>query len=219
MVGEPVNGGLALSRSRVDNSERWRDILDAAAKLFAERGYAGTSLHHIADHVGITKGSLFHYIDTKDDLLFEVLLEIHEIHLQHFDEYAEASGGPLERLRAFIEGHARVNIADIDRGSVFYLNFDSLSAERRDVILRTRRKFDEFLRRLLHEAKVDGLIRPDVDEQLAAIGILTALNSMHLWWKPDYTTKTDVPTQFADLFICGVTGAPHRDPQLTGSPE
>jgi AcrR family transcriptional regulator len=194
--------------ARFGDSARWRAILDVAAGMFATQGYDATSIQHIADRVGITKGSMYHYIDSKDDLLFHVLIEIHDVHLRHFDVYASAPGGPLERLRAFIEGHVRVNIDEIDRGSIFYLNFDSLSAHRRELILERRRNFDAFVRQVLRDGKREGLVRPELNEEIAALGILTALNSMYLWWDPSRSADIDVPKQFADLFIAGVTGTP-----------
>ena len=52
---------------------RWPDIVEAAAHAFRERGFAATSLEDIATEVGIWKGSLYHYIDSKEDLLFAVV--------------------------------------------------------------------------------------------------------------------------------------------------
>lgn len=197
-------GASSDPTTRFQDSMRWREILDVAAAMFATYGYEATSIAHIADRVGITKASMYHYIDTKDDLLFHVLLEIHETHLEHFETYSEAPGGPVERLRAFIEGHARVNILDIDRGSIFYLNFDSLSAPRREIILQKRRRFDQFVRKLLREGQAQGVIRSELNVELAAIGILTALNSMYLWWDKTRDGNDDVPRGFADLFLGGV---------------
>jgi AcrR family transcriptional regulator len=205
---DAAQAGARKLTDRFEDSERWRNIIDAAARMFASRGYEATSIQHIADEVGITKGSIYHYIDSKDDLLFHVILEIHEQHLQHFENYADTPGGPIDRLRAFIEGHVRVNIDDIERGSIFYLNFESLSEGRRELILRKRRKFDAFVRELLRQAKNEGSVRADVDTNIAAIGILTALNSLYLWWDADRNVDIDVPRQFADLFISGVATTP-----------
>jgi Tetracyclin repressor-like, C-terminal domain len=85
-----------------------------------------------------------------------------------------------------------------------YLNFDSLPPRRRELILQRRRKFDDFLRTLLREGKADGTVRHDLNEEIAALGILTALNSMYLWWDPKRESNVDVPKQFAQLFISGV---------------
>jgi TetR/AcrR family transcriptional regulator, cholesterol catabolism regulator len=201
----PSGGRSAADREdRFSDSWRWRTILDAAASMFATHGYEATSISHIADRVGITKASVYHYIDTKDDLLYHVLVEIHDSHLRRFQEYAQVPGGPLERLRAFIEGHAKVNIAEIDRGAVFYLNFDSLSESRRAEILDRRRQFDSFLRGLLAEGQRDGVVRADLDVELAALAILTALNSFHIWWDPKRAADKDVAGQYADMFLAAV---------------
>lgn len=193
--------------ARFQDSTRWRSILDAAAAEFAAKGYDASSISHIAERVGISKPSVYHYISTKEDLLFHVLLEIHDSHLTHFTEYAKTPGGPVERLRSFIEGHVRVNIKEIERGSIFYMNFDALSPPRRELIIEKRRKFDDFIRTMFREGKQLGQIREDLNEDIAALGILTAINSLWLWWDPDRRSEVDVPRQFADLFIAGVVRA------------
>ena len=58
-------------------SPREQQILDAAAVVFYEKGYAAASIQDVADAVGILKGSLYYYIDSKEDLLFEILRDAH----------------------------------------------------------------------------------------------------------------------------------------------
>lgn len=215
-MGDGVDGSLPPRSSderradevhvddRLHESWRWRSILDAATEMFAAHGYKGTSISHIARRVGITKGSVYHYIDSKDDLLYHVLLEIHDSHLEHFEDYAETPGGALVQLRAFIEGHARVNIAEIDRGSIFYLNFEFLSESRKSEILGRRRRFDRFLRGLLIDGQKEGVVRADLDVELAALAILTALNSFYIWWDPKRSANKDVAGQYAKMFVAAV---------------
>lgn len=190
--------------TKFGESARWLEIRDAAAAEFAANGYKAASIQRIADRVGITKPSIYHYIDSKEDLLFHVLIQIHDVHLVNFDQYASVPGGPVERVRAFIKGHVEVNIEYIELGGIFYLNFDDLSESRRDLILERRRQFDEFLRNEIREGKSAGLFRPDVDEGLASLAILTSVNSMYLWWDPDHEDTVDVAEQFATLFVRGL---------------
>ena len=91
--GAGENGGTRTPKRRD------REVIDAAAKVFYRRGYADASVQDIADELGILKGSLYHYIDTKEDLLFRLLSETHDDVHAILDEVAEMPDlEPLERL-------------------------------------------------------------------------------------------------------------------------
>lgn len=95
-TNERFAGALANS----DLSERHRDILEAAASLFAERGYAATSVRDIGEKVGLLGGSLYHYIKSKEALF----VRIHDIALQVAEDRIRAAVAdttdPWKRLEA-----------------------------------------------------------------------------------------------------------------------
>src|SRR6476646_2120443 len=64
------------------NEKRWAAVIDAAEQVFLERGYQAASLKEIANRVGMLKGSLYYYIDTKEDLLFEIVRRAHQSGLE-----------------------------------------------------------------------------------------------------------------------------------------
>ena len=74
------------------NEKRWAEVLDAAEQVFLERGYQAASLKEIATRVGMLKGSLYYYIDTKEDLLFEIVRRAHQSGLE-FIAREERRGG------------------------------------------------------------------------------------------------------------------------------
>ena len=73
-------------------SARLREIYDAAARVFSEKGYDGASIQDVADAVGILKGSLYYYIDTKQDLLFGIIDEVHRDTLRSLEEWVAVDG-------------------------------------------------------------------------------------------------------------------------------
>lgn len=188
--------------ARFEGSHRWRLILDTAADLFARQGYEATTMQDIADAVGMLKGSLYHYIKTKEDLLFHVLLEIHN---ERYDVHVDPSSPAIEQIEAYVQTHIRSNIERLSKGSLFYINIGALSPSRQAVVLEKRRSYDTALRALILEGQADGSVRPDVDEKLAAIAILTALNAIHLWYDPARGDNRDaVAEAFSDLFVSGL---------------
>src|SRR3954462_13395772 len=90
---------------RKPREERWAQLLEVATQVFYERGYDGASLQDIADRLGMLKGSLYYYIHTKEDLLFEVINAVYEEGLTSVRAAAEIPGDPLERLERIIIAH------------------------------------------------------------------------------------------------------------------
>src|SRR5262245_1297495 len=95
---EPQTG----RRGRATGGRR-QEIIDAAAEVFHRKGYSDASIQDIADEVGLLKGSLYHYIEAKEDLLFAVLSGVYELARQNIDHVrAMDELRPIERLRAYI---------------------------------------------------------------------------------------------------------------------
>ena len=97
-------------RSRAPR-RRQQEILEAAARVFHEKGYESTSIQDIADSVGILKGSLYYYITSKEDLLFEIIQGVHEEALKNLDRTAAVEGDALQKIRAFVVVHFTHNAA------------------------------------------------------------------------------------------------------------
>lgn len=188
-----------------ERSPREREIIDAAARLFDERGYAATSIQDVADAVGILKGSLYYYIDSKEDLLFEILQDCHHASMRRLWQWQQVEGDALVRLRAFVEGHVLANLQDLVKIGVFLHDFRSLSEKRREAIVADRDVYDRYLRGLIEEGQQDGLVDPDADPKLTAMALLGMMNWVYQWYTPAGRVKpVDLARQFADLALSGL---------------
>ena len=98
---------------------RWNDIVEAAAEAFRTKGFAATSLEDIASAVGIWKGSLYHYIDTKEDLLFAVVREPAEEILVGLRELSQMDLPPTEKIRRATRSHLKVLETNFVYASVY----------------------------------------------------------------------------------------------------
>src|ERR1700754_1625308 len=97
---------------------RDQEVLDAAVKVFHERTYAAATVQDVADELGILKGSLYHYIDTKEDLLFRLLDEVHADVERILEEGSALEGmTPLEQLEIYIRRQVEYNIDNLLRVS------------------------------------------------------------------------------------------------------
>lgn len=173
MRGAAASGDRA---GRRDQHSRRKGIIDAAAAIFQEKGYAATSIQDVADAVDILKGSLYYYIKSKDDLLFEVIQEVHQGGLANLEAGRNEEGNALERVRLFVTRHITYNGENLARMTVFFHDFRSLSPERRAVIVEERDLYEQHLRALVESGKAEGSVRPDVDPRMAAFSILGSID-------------------------------------------
>lgn len=184
---------------------RRKEILTAAARIFHEKGYQATSIQDIAEAVGILKGSLYYYISSKEDLLFEVITEVHEQALRNLEQVERLEGDALAKLRLLIEAHVLNNVENLSETAVFYHDFRSLGEERRRKVIEERDVYEGFLRGLLRDGQRRGIIRDDLDPKMLAIGILGMINWLYHWYQPDggYEPR-DIARSYADLVLEGL---------------
>ena len=198
-----VDGDSGGPRS---SGARLQEIYDVAARIFSEKGYEGASIQDIADSVGILKGSLYYYIESKEDLLFGIIDEVHRNSLIALEEWAAVDGDAIVRLRAFVEGHVLANTKNITKIGVFFHDFRSLDPERRERIITDRDRYDSYLRGIIRDGQAEGLLREDVDPKLASMAILGMMNWTYHWFREDGPkSASQVATEFANLILTGLT--------------
>jgi AcrR family transcriptional regulator len=173
-------------RSRAKpGADRKQEIIDTAAEIFKRKGYEATSIQDVADAVDILKGSLYYYIKSKDDLLYEVIQEVHTRGLENLEVSQQVGEDALERLHAFVYRHIVFNANDLSKMTVFFHDFRSLSPDRRAEIVEERDRYDTYLRSLIEEGQNEGVFRKELDPKVAAFSILGAMNWLYQWYRPD----------------------------------
>src|ERR671934_2406753 len=117
---------------------RRQELTRQAARLFAEKGYHGTSIGEIADALGVQKGSLYAHIRSKQDLLYETMLEGARAFHAGLDAIPDDLP-PTEKIRLALRSHLRVVADQLDVATVFVQEWRYLEGERREEILEERR--------------------------------------------------------------------------------
>jgi AcrR family transcriptional regulator len=172
---------------------RDREILDAAVEVFARRGYVQASVQDVADAVGLLKGSLYHYIDSKDDLLFRLLDEVHdEVDAVLAEVQAVPGLAPLERLGLYVERQVAYNTANLAQISIYYHDVGHLSEEHRKDIAARRRVHERFVAELIRQAQADGDADPELDPKLAANCVFATIIWTYRWFKPERMDAAEV---------------------------
>ena len=200
--------GTSRRRSRPPRRRR-QEILEAAAGVFHEKGYKATSIQDIADAVGILKGSLYYYITSKEDLLFEILQDVHRQGLQNLERIEATPGTAMQKIRAFVTIHVTHNAENLVKMAVFFHDFRSLSPDRREIIVAERDLYDQHLRNLLVEGQKDGSVCPDLDPKLTAIEILGMMNWIYHWYRPNGSlSMSELAETMADFVVAGLACDP-----------
>lgn len=192
--------------------KRRQEILDAAAQVFYERGYDASSTQDIADVVGILKGSLYYYVDSKEQFLYEIIKEAHDLGLAILDEVRAADGDVVERFALLIRRHVEYFVANRIKVSVFFREYAALAPENRQEIEQLGHMYRECVEDLVREGQARGEVSPSVNADLAGITIVEMLNSVTRWYHPDgKASPTAIANQFSDLILAGLITMPARD--------
>jgi len=193
----------ALSRApRQDN--RRQQLLDAAARLFRERGYHVTSMRDIAREVGMLSGSIYYHFPSKE----EMLLAVYEEGLRHIAERVDrAVAEPLpawERLEAGCAAHleAMLELSDYTQVMIRVLPPEGGKVAQRLLELRDQ-----------HEARfrqlIDALELPDAaDRRYLRLLLMGALNWSHVWYHPGGDSPATIAHRMIDLLRRNLDRAP-----------
>jgi AcrR family transcriptional regulator len=186
---KPGRGGKASRAPR----RRDRDVLDAAVKVFYERGYSDATVQDVADELGILKGSLYHYIETKEDLLFQLVSEVHD-QVQGILEEVEAAEGlaPLDQLELYVRKQVEYNLENLERISIYYHDLDRLTGERLDYVKGLRRNHDQFVTKLISAAQKEGTADESFDPRLLANCVFGTIIWTYQWYRPGRMSRKSV---------------------------
>jgi TetR/AcrR family transcriptional regulator, cholesterol catabolism regulator len=185
-------------------SERRSELTRQAARLFAEKGYHGTSIGDLADALGVQKGSLYAHIASKEDLLYETMREGAAAFHGALDRIPD--GAPAtEKIRLALRGHLRVVAEQLDVATVFVQEWRYLEGARGEEFVAERRRYEERIRDLFREGRELGELRSDLDEAVAALLLLSAANWAYTWLQPGRDTD-ELADRFYALLVDGMRG-------------
>jgi AcrR family transcriptional regulator len=189
---------------------RRRQIEDVASALFSSRGYAATSMRDIARALDLQGGSLYSHIPSKEAVLAAIVEEAAEEFHAAVRPLAERPGPAAGRLREMVAAHIQVVTGGRERAKVFLFEWAFLGEERRDAIARSRSAYQHYFERVVAEGAAAGeLVAPE--PKLAAVFILSAMNAIAHWYRPDGPLGPDaLAANYAELFLRGLQAHDER---------
>ncbi len=180
-------------------------ILDAGARLFAEHGYDPVSLRQICEAARVSKGAIYHYFASKEDLLAQIVISSLTALLDHVGRELTEAAGAGARLRRFIVSQAAFFEAQTPHFRVAMARFaQSGDAAQQEAIAALRRRYVRAVRTLITEGIAAGEFR-DVDVAAATRMVLAILYWLARWYKEGgRATAVEIAGQHADLMLAGV---------------
>ena len=183
---------------------RRSELTRQAARLFAEKGYHGTSIGDLAEAMGVKKASLYAHIEAKADLLWLVARDGAEAFHAALDAIPEQLPA-TEKIRLALRAHLRVVSEQLDVATVFIREWRYLEGERLEQFLAERRRYEERIRDLFREGRELSELRADFDEQAAALLFLSAANWAYTWLAAGRGTD-EIADRFYAILIDGLRG-------------
>ncbi|ASU82104.1 TetR/AcrR family transcriptional regulator [Nocardiopsis gilva YIM 90087] len=180
-------------------------LLSAATRLFAERGYERTSVREIVEAAGVTKGAMYHYFASKDDLLFAVYQRVLAMQMRRLEEFATAEGPIAERLRAAAADVVHTTVDNLEDTVIFQRSLHMLSPERQNEVRKERRRYHERFREMIEDGQQIGVFRTDIPADIVVTQYFGAVHHLGMWYRPDgELTGAAVGDYFADLLLNGL---------------
>lgn len=195
------------AKDTIENSpaeERWSHILHTAARLFHEQGYAQTSMSDVADSLGLTKAGLYHHIESKEQLLFEILsYGLDLLEKEVIRPIAELQN-PEERLRQLIRRHIYLLLQQRCREITVILHENrTLSGKWLTEINRRKKDYIHLVESILTAVQKDRSVH-HVRPKLASFALLGMINWTYQWYDvKGPVSQEELIDQFTDLFLKG----------------
>jgi AcrR family transcriptional regulator len=180
-------------------------LMSVSVKLFAEQGYAQTSVQQIVDAAGVTKGALYHYFTSKDDLLFDIYDRLLSLQRAHLDEIVERGRGAAETLRLVCEDVILTSIDGLADGVVFFRSQHMLSEKRQREVKRRRREYNDAFESILNRGRDAGIIRTDIPPAILIAHFFSDVHYLAQWYSPGGALSPyQVATEITDLYLASL---------------
>lgn len=184
-------------------------ILEVAAQLFMEQGFAATSVREIGERAAVGQSSLYHHVQSKGQLLYQLHQSFSKDLVDRLNNVVSSTPSPTEQIRGLV--HVVLSVVESHQAevTVFLRESHALPEGSRAEIQRDRDQVDAIVDRMIADGIEAGELRKGLDVQLTRLGILGMCNWTYQWFKPGGEhTSEQIADYFADLVINGLVAQP-----------
>jgi AcrR family transcriptional regulator len=207
-------GLLSMRTPGSNGAETLRTLRAAAMRLLAKHGYEGMNLRTLAKSVGVQAGTLYNYIDSKQDLLFWLLKDASEKILAEFDEHVATIEEPEAQMRAFVDFHLNYHIVNRKESTVLQTEVRGLTLKNYRVVTELQRAYTEKVHAIVKRGIATRRFKVS-DSQVTTFAIIQMLTAMIRWYRPDGRLA---PEQLIEVYTELVSGMLHTDAPARRAP-
>lgn len=172
--------------------------------MFSERGYQATTVRDIARELNMQAGSLYAHIESKEDVLWQIVDGAARQLLSVVAPVVEGDASNVEKLRAMVRAHVGLVAGRVGDAAIFLHEWKFLSEARRDSVAARRNEYEGFYRRVIEDGIHSGEFAP-TDPKMAALMVLSIMNWMPQWYNPQGPlSPEEIADRFSELILRGL---------------
>ncbi len=180
-------------------------VRTAAVDLFAKNGFANTSVQQIVDAASVTKGAMYHYFRSKDELLFGIYEHLLTLQGEHLAAIVATGESTEQKLRAACIDVIETSIEFLDEGTVFFRSAHMLPAEKQLEVKHRRREYNDQFVSLVEAGQREGVYRTDIPRAVLVANFFSDLHYLPQWYSADGPEDGSlIAAQLTDLFLAGI---------------
>lgn len=188
---------------------RRHQILSTSSKLFAEKGFPGSSMRNISAQMGVEAASLYSHISSKEELLQEIIFPLGEELLKQLDEVNDIYFNGEEKLRVAIKNHVEVLCRNMDAFQVFIQDWKYLTEPHLSQFKKMRDRYESGFRQII-QTGMDENIFENLDKKFVVLTLLSSVNWVAQWYNPEGPlTPEKIAENISDILIYGIKKKSH----------
>jgi AcrR family transcriptional regulator len=196
------NAADESSASGTPTSER---ILSTSAALFREKGYAASTTRELAGLLGIRKASLYHHIDTKEEILYQICIASLTRIINEISKSISAVASK-DDLRTMIRSHVAEIVGARDFHAVMLIEMRGLTPEHLVEVLALRDRYEKLIQDVVGQSQELGILRDDVAAKYLMLCLLNLLNWTIFWFRSGGELDADqLGDLLASIFLEGAS--------------
>ncbi|MBP2334666.1 TetR/AcrR family transcriptional regulator [Saccharothrix coeruleofusca] len=183
-------------------------LVEAATRLFAAKGYDRVAVQEVVDLAGVTKGAMYHYFGSKDDLLLEIYGSLLRMQTERLERFAQGGAPVAERLHAAALDVVVTSVENFDQARVYFNAADHLPEAKQREVRAERRRYHERFRSLVEEGQATGVFRADVPADLVTHYFFGSVHHLGQWYSAEGALSAkQIGRHYADLLLSSLRTA------------
>ncbi len=187
------------------NSPKYQKVLDAAANVFRKKGYHNASISDIAESVGMLKGSLYYYIESKDELLESLVLSALDSYRHSLEDILTANEPADTIIKKAVAAYMNPVDISLDRRAVFLFERHNLQGPAKKRINKQIVAYEKLWLDVFDQGKKEGIIRDDVHTPVLLHSFFGMANWTLSWYeKKGLYSLEQIGDIYTSIFLDGV---------------